>query len=76
MSKKFYPSAMSLSRRQLLKAAGITMGAAAVGLSPFASANTSGSSTHRTLNILSWPGHADPFAVAEFEKLYLSLIHI
>jgi len=61
---------MSLSRRQLLKAAGITMGAAAVGLSPFASANTSGSSTHRTLNILSWPGHADPFAVAEFEKLY------
>src|SRR5690554_7623482 len=64
MSRKSDSGALSLSRRQLLKAAGLTLGAAAAGFSPF----TSAQSPHRTLNILSWPGHADPFAVAEFEK--------
>src|SRR5690606_35097750 len=66
MSRKYDSGALSLSRRQLLKAAGLTLGAAAAGFSPF----TSAQSPHRTLNILSWPGHADPFAVAEFEKLH------
>lgn len=66
MSRKSDSGALSLSRRQLLKAAGLTLGAAAAGFSPF----TSAQSPHRTLNILSWPGHADPFAVAEFEKLH------
>lgn len=57
--------APSSSRRSFLKTAGIATGVAAIGFPGLIHAQSK-----RTLNILTWPGHADPFAVSEFEKMY------
>lgn len=66
MPTKSRLDASRFSRRNFLKTAGITTGAAALGLPSLIHAQ----SKNRTLNILTWPGHADPFAVSDFEKLH------
>src|ERR1700761_215224 len=52
------------SRRQLLQGAGALAGASAFGLGSAAGAQDN------VLNLLSWPGHADPAFVKPFEDQY------
>jgi spermidine/putrescine transport system substrate-binding protein len=54
-----------LNRRQLIRGAGTMAGAAAL-----SSALSTKSQADETLNLLCWPGHADPAAVKAFEDKY------
>ena len=54
------------SRRRFLQGMGALAGTAVLSSSPFRSLHAS----DQVLNILTWPGHGDPFVVREFEEQY------
>jgi spermidine/putrescine transport system substrate-binding protein len=55
-----------ISRRRFIQGCGAVTGATMLAASPFRSALAQ----NNVLNILTWPGHGDPFAVAQFEEMY------
>jgi spermidine/putrescine transport system substrate-binding protein len=57
------------TRRTLLQGAGALAGASLVG-APLAGSVGAARADDRTLNLLSWPGHADPAFVKPFEEKY------
>ena len=65
MSRLLDARGLPLNRRRFLQGMGALAGAATLSVGHIRSA-----SANRVLNILTWPGHGDPAAVAEFEKLH------
>jgi spermidine/putrescine transport system substrate-binding protein len=66
MSRLLDRFGVPIGRRRFLQGAGALAGTAMIAASPFRSALA----RSNVLNILTWPGHSDPFAVAQFEEMY------
>ncbi|SEO65968.1 ABC transporter substrate-binding protein [Aquisalimonas asiatica] len=66
MSRILDKNGRPISRRRFLQGMGALAGSTVLASSPF---RTLGASD-QVLNILTWPGHGDPFVVREFEEQY------